>query len=66
MKTGMWILIGVVVVAMIVTIYMYTRGSSSELFSGSFGLGSGLSVAGMGPVYEDDSKSKEGFCGSCS
>ena len=65
MKTDTWILIGAIVVAIIVTIYMYTRGST-ELFSGSFGLGSGMSVAGMGPVYEDDSKSKEGFCGSCS
>lgn len=71
MENKKLVLIAVSVLAVAFLIYIFTR-SNTELFSGSAGLGSGLSVAGIGPTYEgfekekESNKTKEGFCGTCS
>jgi hypothetical protein len=69
METKTMILIALAIFAIAIIVYFFTRPKGTEMFSGPAGLASGMSVAGIGPVYENfgkEPKQKEEFCGSCS
>lgn len=72
MENTKWVIFGLVAMVVIISIYIFTRSpKKSEKFSSGLGLGSSLSVAGIGPAYEGftmkgDPQNKEGFCGACS
>ena len=68
MKTKNMILIALAIFVIALSVYVFTRPKGTEMFSGPAGLASGMSIAGIGPVYENFGKEtkKEEFCGSCS